>query len=114
MVGHSMGAHVAARLAADRPDRVRGVVLVDGGLPFFAAPQEWDEEPNDGDPTAGRMESHCHSEEEYLAGWRAHAAFRSAWNEDVEAYDSPGPATVAAAIRGAVLETDRTRRRAQD
>src|SRR5512140_1393387 len=33
-VGHSMGGFVATVLAARRPDLVRGVVLVDGGLPF--------------------------------------------------------------------------------
>lgn len=87
MVGHSMGAHVAARLAAEHPDRVAGVVLVDGGLPFFAAPEDdRDEERDDDDPTAGRMEEHFESPDEYLARWRAHNAFRRAWNEDVEAY----------------------------
>jgi pimeloyl-ACP methyl ester carboxylesterase len=86
MVGHSMGAHVVARLAAELPERLAGVVLVDGGMPFLAVCQDWDEEPDDDDPTAGRMEAHCESREEYLASWRAHSAFRRAWNDDVEAY----------------------------
>jgi len=34
LVGHSMGAFVAALTAATHPDRVAGVVLVDGGLAF--------------------------------------------------------------------------------
>jgi len=34
VAGHSMGAYVAARLAADHPERVSAVVLVDGGLPL--------------------------------------------------------------------------------
>jgi pimeloyl-ACP methyl ester carboxylesterase len=87
MVGHSMGAHVVARLAADHPERLAGVVLIDGGLPFLALPQDWDEEPqDDDDATAARMEAHCESPEEYVASWRAHSAFRRAWNDDVEAY----------------------------
>ncbi len=37
LVGHSMGAQIAARLAAKRPDLVRGVVSIDGALGFDAA-----------------------------------------------------------------------------
>ncbi len=33
LVGHSFGGHVAARFAADRPDLVDALVLVDGGPP---------------------------------------------------------------------------------
>ncbi len=33
LVGHSFGGHVAARVAADRPDLVDALVLVDGGPP---------------------------------------------------------------------------------
>jgi pimeloyl-ACP methyl ester carboxylesterase len=33
VVGHSFGGHVAARLAADRPELVRSLLLVDGGPP---------------------------------------------------------------------------------
>jgi pimeloyl-ACP methyl ester carboxylesterase len=32
VVGHSLGAYITARLAADHPERVSAVVLVDGGL----------------------------------------------------------------------------------
>jgi lipase len=38
VIGHSMGAYVAAALAAEHPERVRGVVMVDGGLPLEAPP----------------------------------------------------------------------------
>lgn len=37
LIGHSMGAQIAARLAAKRPDLVRGVVSIDGALGFDAA-----------------------------------------------------------------------------
>ena len=33
LAGHSFGGHVAARVAADHPDLVAQLVLVDGGLP---------------------------------------------------------------------------------
>src|SRR5581483_5457977 len=32
VVGHSLGAYIVARLAADHPDRVTAAILVDGGL----------------------------------------------------------------------------------
>jgi lipase len=70
LAGHSMGAHVVARLAADHPDRAAGVVLVDGGLGVtrqLAGAQE--EDP-----------------EEHVDGMRGHPAFAHAWNDDVEAY----------------------------
>lgn len=38
LVGHSMGAFVAAALAHELSERVAGVVLVDGGLPLPAVP----------------------------------------------------------------------------
>jgi lipase len=86
MVGHSMGAHLAARLAAECPERLVGVVLVDGGLPFLAAPADWEEEPHGDEPSSRRMDAPHESEEQYVAGWRAHPAFRGAWSADVEAY----------------------------
>lgn len=87
MVGHSMGAHVAARLSAEQPERSAGLVLVDGGLPRLAPLQEADDEPEGDDPTPGRLEQRpCASPEDYVAGWRAHPAFARAWDEDVAAY----------------------------
>src|SRR3954447_21334478 len=38
VVGHSMGAFVAVALAAEHPELVRGLVLIDGGLPLAPPP----------------------------------------------------------------------------
>jgi non-heme chloroperoxidase len=53
MVGHSMGATVAMRLAVDHPDRVRGLVLIDGFARFRGNPEIqalWDEVATLADP----------------------------------------------------------------
>jgi pimeloyl-ACP methyl ester carboxylesterase len=86
MVGHSLGAHVVARLSAEQPERAAGLVLLDGGLPRLAPVDESGGEPSPSDPTSGRMETPCTSADDYLAGWRAHPAFEDAWDDDVDAY----------------------------
>nr|WP_285427232.1 alpha/beta hydrolase [Variovorax paradoxus] len=54
LMGHSMGAQIAARLAAQRPDLVSAVVSIDGGLGFSAdlVPvfQKTTDDLNSGDP----------------------------------------------------------------
>jgi lipase len=87
LVGHSMGAYVAARMAVEHPERVAAVVLLDAGLPY-AAPVF--------DPSAmiemvvgaalERMHMSFASVADYVASWRANPAFARAWNADVEAY----------------------------
>lgn len=87
VVGHSMGAFVAAVAAARHPDRVAGVVLVDGGLPLpRPAGTNVDEilEAMIG-PAMARLSMTFASPEAYRAYWRAHPAFRE-WDERVEAY----------------------------
>jgi pimeloyl-ACP methyl ester carboxylesterase len=76
VVGHSMGAFVAALLAARRPDRVAGAVLVDGGVGFPA--------PDGADidavleavigPAMRRLSMRWPSPSEHLAFWRQHPA----------------------------------------
>jgi lipase len=87
LVGHSMGAYVVARLAAEHPERVAGVVLLDAGLPY-AAPAI---DPGAViemvvGPTIERLHMSFESVADYIASWRANPAFARAWSADVEAY----------------------------
>ena len=89
LAGHSMGASVVARVAADRPERASGVVLVDGGVPL--PPLGPDDDPGEVlektlGPALARLDMTFESPERYLEFWRAHPAFRGAWDEDMEAY----------------------------
>jgi lipase len=86
LVGHSMGAYLVARLAAEHPDRAAGLVLLDAGLPF----------PCPDDPSelldaavanvVMRLSITFPSADQYVEGWRAHPAFVHAWDEDITAY----------------------------
>ena len=88
VVGHSMGGFAAMRFAADYPDRVATVTLVDGGVPLQLPA---------GIPIAelmkatlglalARLEQPYPTREAYRDFWRAHPAFEGEWNDDVEAY----------------------------
>jgi lipase len=86
LVGHSMGAYLAERIAAEHPERAVGVVLLDAGLPF----------PRPDDPsemlesavasTIVRLAITFPSADRYVRGWQAHPAFATAWDDDIEAY----------------------------
>jgi lipase len=89
LAGHSMGAYVVARVAAERPSRASGVVLVDGGLPL--PPLKDDADPDEVlektlGPALARLRMTFESGERYTDFWRAHPAFSHAWSEDLEAY----------------------------
>jgi lipase len=89
LAGHSMGAFVVARLAAEHPERASGVVLVDGGLPL--PPPHEDDDPDEVlekslGPALSRLSMTFESGERYADFWREHPAFTRAWNDDVAAY----------------------------
>lgn len=89
LAGHSMGAYVVARLAADHPDRAEAVVLVDGGLPVPSVPDDID--PNvvlDAmlGPAIARLKMIFDSAEDYVAFFAQHPALTGRLDEDVEAY----------------------------
>lgn len=88
VVGHSMGAFVSVVFAHRHPQLVRGLVLVDGGLPL-ATP--------DGlspaelvaailGPTAARLDMRFAGTPDYLDFWRDHPAFVSDWSPELERY----------------------------
>ncbi len=89
-VGHSMGGFVVGKAAERHPDRVRSVVLVDGGVPL---PIEWPE-GLDSDaklhlvigPALERLGKDFSSLDEYLDHWRPHPAVGESWNAYVERY----------------------------
>jgi pimeloyl-ACP methyl ester carboxylesterase len=93
VVGHSMGGFVATVLAARRPDLVRGLVLVDGGLPF--PPADEDATLAGLQPIKQRLQA-TYTRESYRDWFRNHPAFAHDWTPEAEAYadydlpESPG------------------------
>lgn len=112
VVGHSMGAFVAVRLAARHPDRVAAVILVDGGLPLPTAG------PEALGPALDRLSMTFDDPADYLDFWRAHPALREDWSDPVEDYlrydlepaaDAPGrwrPSAVREAVLADLTELD--------
>lgn len=117
VVGHSMGAFVTVRLAAAHPDRVAGVVLVDGGLPIphpegLAADEVAAAVLG---PALARLEMRFPDPAAYVDFWKAHPAIGPAWDDhlaDYVAYDLVGTppelrsSSVAEAVAQNVLELD--------
>jgi pimeloyl-ACP methyl ester carboxylesterase len=79
LAGHSLGAYIIARLAAEHPERVGGVVLVDGGLRI---PGTENAEPQaflDAflGPAVARLRMRFESRDAYRDWWGAHPAIRN-------------------------------------
>lgn len=88
VAGHSMGGFVAMVLAHRYPDRVCGLVLVDGGLPL-PLPEGVDPQVLLQallGPALARLATTFTSREAYLDFWRAHPAFAGRWSPLIEAY----------------------------
>lgn len=88
VVGHSMGAFASVMFAHRHPERVEGLVLVDGGLPLPRV-----EVDDDADvalrligPAAERLRMTFPDREHYRDFWRAHPAFVRAWSPMIESY----------------------------
>jgi lipase len=77
VAGHSMGAFVALKLALEHPDRVRAIVLLDGGWPRIEDPPESEPEESGEDAAVkeglarafGRLERVFEGPKEYLDFW---------------------------------------------
>lgn len=95
IVGHSMGAYVALVTADRYPDRVRGLVLVDGGFPLSTG-QSDDGGAEGREITAGlerRLATTYPNATTAVRYWRQHPAFANAWSrvaEDYARYDLGG------------------------
>ncbi len=77
VAGHSLGAYIAAVLAARRPELVRALVLVDGGLPLPRADIADVDAVLDVTlgPAIERLRRTFATVDEYRAFWLAHPAF---------------------------------------
>ncbi len=84
VVGHSMGAFVACLAAVRHPDRVAGVVLVDGGF-GLPAPPGTDIEAVIG-PAMARLSMTFADRDDYRAFWQRHPAFAGRWNTWADDY----------------------------
>ncbi|MDR6865907.1 pimeloyl-ACP methyl ester carboxylesterase [Microbacterium resistens] len=114
VVGHSMGAFVSVRFAERHPDRVAGLVLVDGGLPIALpdtiAPEEVPAHLLG--PALERLAMTFGTAEEYVDFWRGHPALGPYWNESIADYarydlDGAAPVLRSSARAAAVAEDAR-------
>ena len=88
VTGHSMGGFVATALATRHPERVRAVVLVDGGPPL-AIPAGVD--PDDAlaatlGPAMQRLDMTFEDRGAYRAFWQQHPSFAGIWSSEVDAH----------------------------
>ena len=100
VAGHSMGGFVAVVMAHLFPDRVRSLVLVDGGLPVVPAAAPGSDVDVDAilqaviGPAIARLQMTFESRDAYRDFWRQHPAFAggqwSHWVEEYVDYDLVG------------------------
>ena len=87
VAGHSMGGFVATALATRHPDRVRAIVLVDGGPPLHVPPGV---DLDDAlaatlGPAMQRLDMTFADRGAYRAFWQQHPSFAGIWSAEVDA-----------------------------
>jgi pimeloyl-ACP methyl ester carboxylesterase len=77
LLGHSLGAYICARLAADHAERVDKLMLIDGGLTLPGIEGVDPQQFLDAflGPAIARLKMSFDSRESYRAWWREHPAF---------------------------------------
>ena len=88
VAGHSMGGFVATALATRHPDRVRSVVLVDGGPPLHV-PAGIDVDQALAatlGPAMQRLDMTFEDRGAYRAFWQQHPSFAGIWSSEVDAH----------------------------
>jgi pimeloyl-ACP methyl ester carboxylesterase len=106
LAGHSMGAYVVARFAAQHPERVAAVVLLDGGL-YIPIPPDQDAHQLIQfvlEQSVSRLQMTFESVDEYVGLWREHPALLHEWNDDIDAYARYDLAGEPGAMRCVVSE----------
>ena len=99
LVGHALGGYVAAAVAAHYPERVRALLVLDGGLPFQPPPEPGVDVAAQAlagiQPALDRLDLTFDSVEDYLDLWRRNRAVGPYWNDVLDATyrrDLKGPA----------------------
>ena len=88
VTGHSMGGFVATALATRHPERVRAVVLVDGGPPLHvpAGVDVDDALAATLGPAMQRLDMTFADRGAYRAFWQQHPSFAGIWSAEIDAH----------------------------
>ena len=112
VIGHSMGAFVAAAFAGLYPEKVNEVVFADGGVPLPMPPGMTVEQimPFILGPALARLAMVFESKQAYRDYWKPQAAFAKGWSSVIEEYvdyDLRGEApTMKASTNAKAVEED--------